>query len=235
MTQPTSPEISMSLTDLSGAYGPNTPPAVGRKPRLFARFGKRLMDLALVCLALPVAGPLVLVLAVLIRLQGGPAVYGHPRIGRGGRPFTCWKLRTMVPDAQGRLTRLLQTDPEAAREWRLYQKLRRDPRVTRLGHVLRRSCLDELPQLWNILRGEMSFVGPRPVTADELDRYGVDRAAYLSLRPGLTGAWQVSRCPTSSYAERVACDRSYARSVSFGRDLSILLRTFAAVFYGTGI
>ena len=141
----------------------------------------------------------------------------------------------MVPDAQDRLTQVLQTDPEAAREWRLYQKLRRDPRVTRLGHVLRRSCLDELPQIWNILRGEMSFVGPRPVTEEELGRYGADRAAYLSLRPGLTGAWQVSRCPNSSYADRVACDRSYARSVSFGGDLLILLRTFGAVFCGTGV
>ena len=178
--------------------------------------------------------PLILILAVLVRAGGPQAIFGHERIGRDGRRFRCLKFRTMVPDAEARLAELLARDPDARAQWDRARKLDRDPRITRLGGFLRRTSLDELPQLWNVLRGEMSLVGPRPVTADELGRYGDCLAAYLSLRPGLTGPWQVNGRNDITYAERVRMDHDYAQRLSLGADLAILARTVLVVLGATG-
>jgi lipopolysaccharide/colanic/teichoic acid biosynthesis glycosyltransferase len=140
----------------------------------------------------------------------------------------------MVPDAAEQLRRHLERDPEAAAEWAATRKLSQDPRITRLGDMLRRTSLDELPQLWNVLRGEMSFVGPRPVPEDELQMYGAARSAYCAMRPGITGLWQISGRNDISYAERVKLDTEYLRRMSPGLDLSIILRTALVVFRPTG-
>jgi lipopolysaccharide/colanic/teichoic acid biosynthesis glycosyltransferase len=197
---------------------------------------KRAIDIvgatALLLLVLPACALLV----PLVRADGGPAFYSHPRIGRGGRAFGCLKFRTMVPDADRRLSELLETDPEARAEWETTRKLRRDPRVTRLGRFLRSSSLDELPQLLNVVRGDMSLVGPRPVTRSELANfYGPAAAAlYVTVRPGITGPWQVSGRSDSSYDRRIALDVAYIRKPSLRADLLILLRTVRAVLIRDG-
>lgn len=201
---------------------------------LYAAGGKRALDVFLVVM---MAGPvlvMVMLLAVLAALDGASPFYGHERVGRGGRIFRCWKLRSMVRDSAARLERHLAENPEAAREWAETQKLARDPRVTPVGRFLRKTSLDELPQLWNVLRGDMSLVGPRPVTQGELERYGADRRAYLAVRPGITGLWQVSGRNDISYGERVALDARYAREVDLATDLRILVMTGPAVLRLTG-
>lgn len=200
----------------------------------YNRFGKRLADLALGLVITVLALPVILLVLLVASLDGHAPLFGHVRIGRGGRPFRCFKVRTMVPDAAERLAHLLATDPEAAAEWRAHQKLRHDPRVTRVGRILRVTCLDELPQLWNVLRGDMSLVGPRPVTAEELERYGEVRDLVLSVRPGITGLWQVEGRGAVGYDERVRMDAAYVTSISPRTDLRILLRTVRAVLSGTG-
>lgn len=197
---------------------------------------KRALDLGGVLALAPLAVPLVAALWVMVRLGSrGPGFYGQERVGRGGRPFRCWKLRSMAVGAEEALARHLSADPEAAREWSARQKLARDPRVTRLGRVLRRTSLDELPQLWNVFCGEMSLVGPRPVTRGELARYGSDAWAYLSCRPGLTGAWQVAGRNALGYGARVRLDVAYARQAGLVTDLRILAATPRAVLRGPGI
>jgi len=170
---------------------------------------------------LPVIVAAVLVLAV----QRGPVFFVHNRIGRKGEVFGCYKFRTMVPDADVVLRELLEKDPEARAEWLRDFKLKRDPRVTRMGLFLRKTSLDELPQLWNVLNGTMSIIGPRPVIRDELLRYGRGARFYLVNRPGLTGLWQVSGRSDIGYARRVALDRTYTEKASFWLDLRILTRT----------
>lgn len=203
-------------------------------PSLYVRRGKRTLDLFLALLLMPLVGPVIGVLWLIVRLQGGPGLFGHMRIGRGAQPFRCWKIRTMVPDAETRLSDLLRHDPIAAIEWANSFKLKQDPRVTRFGAFLRRTSLDELPQIWNVLRGEMSFVGPRPVTAGELAYYGADQRTYLALRPGITGLWQVHGRREGSYAKRVSLDRSYAKVMSPKTDLALILRTGLTVIWPTG-
>jgi exopolysaccharide production protein ExoY len=202
---------------------------------VYASHLKRALDLAMVALLAPLALAVVAVTLALVRLDGGPRFFRHVRIGRYGQPFTCWKIRTMYPDAELRLTALLAVDPVAARAWELQQKPDADPRVTPLGRVLRRLSIDELPQLWNVARGEMSIVGPRPVTASELNRYGARRRFYLSCRPGLTGHWQVSGRRKLSYEERVSLDQRYAERIGLLSGLSILARTVPAVLRMTGV
>jgi lipopolysaccharide/colanic/teichoic acid biosynthesis glycosyltransferase len=200
--------------------------------RLYRRGVKRGLDLVLVGLSLPVVVPLVAALALLVSLDGGAPFYTQPRLGRAGRVFRIWKLRTMVPDAETRLAEHLAGDAEARREWALKQKLARDPRITRLGLVLRRTSLDELPQLWNVLVGDMSLVGPRPMMVDQRPLY--PGRAYFTLRPGLTGPWQVSARNASSFAERAAHDAAYHRTVSLREDVRLLARTVRVVLRGTG-
>ena len=170
--------------------------------------------------------PLFGLLALIIRRDGGPVFYAHRRVGQGGREFGCLKFRSMVTDSDHRLALLLEGDPAIRQEWEATRKLRNDPRVTRIGRMLRATSLDELPQIINVLRGEMSLVGPRPVLATELAMYyGAAAEHYCSVRPGITGLWQVSGRSNTSYAERVALDVAYATRPSLLQDLRILLRT----------
>jgi exopolysaccharide production protein ExoY len=204
--------------------------------RLYEGLGKRFLDLMLVVLAAPVTIPLVGLILLATWREGGRPLYVQHRIGRGGRLFRCWKVRTMVKDADGVLEKLIGSDPALATEWHLNQKLSCDPRITRLGRFLRRTSLDELPQLWNVLNGTMSLVGPRPFTPEQQELYAGGRAAaYYSLRPGLSGLWQVSRRNSGSFSERVAYDDEYCRSVSLRTDAVILWRTVLVVLRATGI
>jgi exopolysaccharide production protein ExoY len=191
---------------------------------------KRVFDVVLTVGLLIVALPLGLTVALLLKLStDGPILFAHERIGLNGRRFFCFKFRTMVQNSAEVLEQHLASDPAAAEEWVRTQKLRHDPRITKLGTFLRRSSLDELPQLLNVLRGEMSCVGPRPVVRAELARYGQDAQTYLSARPGLTGLWQVSGRSSTGYAERISLDVQYVRHWSIGGDIRILFRTLPAL------
>ena len=195
----------------------------------------RALDLFIAVAVIVFTAPLLAALAIMIKLHdGGPAVFGHSRIGRRGRSFRCYKFRTMVVDADARLQALLATDPEARREWELDRKLRNDPRVTPVGAFLRKSSLDELPQVFNVLRGEMSIVGPRPIVAAEAVRYGASFRQYCAVRPGITGLWQVSGRNNLPYHRRVALDRLYARSKCLSVDVKILVLTIPAVLSRNG-
>jgi exopolysaccharide production protein ExoY len=161
----------------------------------------------------------------------GPVLFRHRRVGFNGKYFDCLKFRTMVTDAPERLRQLLDTDPVAAAEWTANRKLRNDPRVTAIGAILRKSSLDELPQLFNVLKGDMSIVGPRPVTEEELVRYSSAVDAYYACRPGITGLWQVSGRSTTTFNKRVACDRFYAHNWSVALDAKIIVATIPAVCF----
>jgi undecaprenyl-phosphate galactose phosphotransferase len=192
---------------------------------LALRLNQMLALLILVLLA-----PLLGFVAFLIwRRDGAPVLFAHYRVGHDGKLFRCMKFRTMYRDAERMLAELLENDPAARAEWRREQKLLRDPRVTPIGHFLRRTSLDELPQLFNVLRGDMSLVGPRPITVGELTRYGRVRWHYLSVRPGMTGLWQVSGRNNTSYDERVALDRRYVEERTVWMNLQILLKTVKVV------
>ena len=197
---------------------------------------KRSVDVAGASFGLLVLLPLLVLIAAMVRFSegGGPVLYGHLRIGRDGRSFRCLKFRTMVVDGDRVLERHLACDPLARVEWEETRKLRDDPRVTRLGRVMRRLSIDELPQLLNVLRGEMSLVGPRPVVDDELGRYGRSAIYYLRVRPGVTGLWQISGRNDVSYRRRIAYDRIYAQRRSLGADLVIIVRTIPAVCFARG-
>lgn len=190
---------------------------------------KRALDLVISLTLLILFSPLIAGLALLVKVSSpGPVFYAHWRIGYGNRPFRCLKLRTMRTDGDVVLQEHFKRHPEARQEWEETRKLRDDPRVTPVGHVLRKLSLDELPQLLNVVRGEMSLVGPRPVPSDELQRYGRSSRFYLRARPGITGLWQVSGRNKTSYARRVAYDRSYVTQFSTARDIAILAQTVPA-------
>jgi len=199
-----------------------------------SRLLKAAFDQTAAIILLILFAPLLLVLALLVRADGGPAFYCHRRIGVGGRVFDCVKFRSMVRDADGVLHRVLASDPAAAAEWAATQKLRNDPRITAIGRFLRRSSLDELPQLFNVLRGEMSLVGPRPIVLAEVARYGTDIEHYYAAKPGLTGLWQVSGRSDMSYARRVQLDVWYVRNWTMWHDIAILFKTIPAVFLQRG-
>lgn len=195
----------------------------------------RALDILVALVALVFFLPLMIAVAAAVRLSGpGPILFAHQRIGRGGRRFKCLKFRTMATDAQERLAELLANDPAAAAEWRATHKLRDDPRITPIGRFLRKSSLDELPQIVNVLRGEMSVVGPRPIVDDEVARYGRHFGAYCRVRPGITGLWQVSGRSCLSYRRRVALDVLYARTVSVGLNLRIIAVTVPSVLAARG-
>jgi exopolysaccharide production protein ExoY len=194
------------------------------------RVAKRTFDILLALALAPLVLPVVLVLMAVMKLSShGPVFYRQRRIGQFGRPFFLYKFRTMVPNGDSLLARHLEDTPGALQEWEEHYKLRTDPRVTSLGAALRRTSLDELPQLVNVLAGHMSFVGPRPVVEEELSRYGGALAYYTAAKPGLTGLWQVSGRGTLSYQARVSLDMQYVKTWSFVQDLRVLLRTAAAV------
>lgn len=216
------PDNSVGQTAI-GAVSPllQVPAAAGWNAAL-----KRGLDMIGAGALLLLLAPVFLVIAALVKRDGGPAFYAHTRIGQGGRGFGCLKFRSMVIDSQARLEALLASDPAAQAEWNATRKLRNDPRVTAVGRFLRKTSLDELPQLINVLRGEMSLVGPRPVIAAELaEYYGAAAAHYMSVRPGITGLWQVSGRSDTSYAQRVALDVAYASQPSIWTDIKILART----------
>jgi undecaprenyl-phosphate galactose phosphotransferase len=239
ITKLESPYMLGDLSDFAECRPPRTSGGGSIGPRIeratgFGRAIKLGLDVVIAVLALIFLSPLLLAIAVYVKADGGPALYEQTRIGRGGRHFRCWKFRTMVVGAEQRLLALLASDPAAAAEWAETQKLTSDPRVTGIGAVLRRTSLDELPQLLNVLHGDMSLVGPRPITDAEVERYADDIATYCAVRPGVTGLWQVSGRSQTSYAHRVQLDVRYVRNWSLLWDLSILLRTIPAVLSRRG-
>jgi exopolysaccharide production protein ExoY len=191
---------------------------------------KRLIDIILAVSGIVLLAPLLIICFVAtVATSRGPALFRHRRVGFKGKYFDCLKFRTMVQDAPERLRQLIESDPVAAAEWGTNRKLRHDPRVTAIGTILRKSSLDELPQLFNVLKGDMSIVGPRPITDEELIRYSSAINAYLACRPGITGLWQVSGRSTTTYDKRIACDTFYARNWSMSLDAKILIVTIPAV------
>jgi exopolysaccharide production protein ExoY len=213
-------------------------PALGRDPISLPASpyapAKRVLDVFGAIVLAVVFSPLILAIAILMRREGGSIIYKHRRVGRDGRGFECLKFRTMVPNADQVLRELLERDSAIKAEWLRDHKLRCDPRVTRLGRFLRRTSLDELPQLWNVMRGEMSLVGPRPVVREELLRYGRNVRTYLSAKPGITGLWQVKGRNDTDYRRRVVLDTYYVRNQNLLLDLYILLKTTRVVLGGSG-
>ena len=199
---------------------------------LYRSGGKRALDIILILAALPVIVPLIGLLAACIALDGGAPFYRAGHVGLFGRQFRMLKLRTMVPHADKLLREHLANNAEANQEWQSTQKLRNDPRVTRLGRFLRKTSLDELPQLWNVLAGEMSLVGPRPMLPEQRGLYS--GLAYYSLRPGLTGPWQVSDRNQSGFCKRAEYDTEYYAKLSVATDIGLLIKTIGVVFRGTG-
>ncbi len=196
---------------------------------------KRSLDLCIAISALLFLMPFMAFAAIMVRLaDGGPALFSQERIGHDGKTFRCYKFRSMIINSQEVLDQLLATDPVAAAEWAADQKLRNDPRITKIGAFLRKTSLDELPQLINVIRGEMSIVGPRPIIQAEIPRYGRAFKDYTSVRPGLTGLWQVSGRNDTTYPQRVAMDRHYARTNTVSGDIGIILRTIPAMLFSRG-
>jgi lipopolysaccharide/colanic/teichoic acid biosynthesis glycosyltransferase len=221
-----------SLPDAGFALPAHIPLIHSDSPqRLFRyRFIKRGIDITLVVLSAPFVLLLLAAIVVAVRLSSpGPIFFSHRRIRRHGAFFTMWKFRTMCVDSAEVLETYLSANPGARAEWRATHKLRHDPRITPLGYFLRRYSLDELPQVWNVLNGSMSLVGPRPIVAAEVEKYGEYFSFYCRVNPGLTGLWQVSGRSTLSYDARVLLDRDYVETWSLTADLKILCRTFLSV------
>lgn len=221
-----------AMNGLGGQSGP-VPKYQMREPKgAYGRFFKRVLDVTAIGLALPAVLPVVIVAAVLVARDGGKPFYTQMRVGRGGRIFRMWKLRTMVSDADARMEGYLASNPEARLEWDSTQKLKADPRITKLGRLLRKSSLDELPQLWNVLRGDMSLVGPRPMMVNQQPLYpGTD---YYSLRPGITGYWQTAGRNRTTFEARAEYDSAYAQELSLANDLRVLVATVGVVVKATG-
>jgi lipopolysaccharide/colanic/teichoic acid biosynthesis glycosyltransferase len=194
---------------------------------------KRAFDLALTLAIAPIVLPMIGLFALLIRLDGASPFYNQPRIGKHGREFRLWKLRTMVPNADKVLAAYLETNPAAKVEWDAHQKLKADPRVTPIGRFLRKYSIDEFPQLLNVISGDMSLVGPRPMCPDQRSQY--PGTAYFDLKPGLTGLWQISERSHTTFAERAIYDNRYANAMSFATDIQILAMTPMVLVRGTGI
>jgi exopolysaccharide production protein ExoY len=196
---------------------------------------KRVFDIVLALIAIFLLSPLLLAVGFAVHLSDrGPALFGHSRVGYSGKEFKCWKFRSMIPDSNHVLQDHLDRNPHAAREWKQNRKLKNDPRVTPLGHFLRVYSVDELPQLFNILSGDMSFVGPRPIEVTERTKYGQSLRYYMSSRPGLTGLWQVSGRSNSTYQKRVAFDRYYVTHWSMLADIVLIFKTVPVAISGTG-
>jgi Undecaprenyl-phosphate galactose phosphotransferase WbaP len=231
--------------DTSAFSGLDTPAPLGRyreeKPSLgpatsfHYRIVKRFLDIALILLASPIIVPVLLLIAVAVRLSSpGPVFFTHRRIRAHGSFFSMWKFRTMCQNSAEILDAHLAANPAARAEWLRTHKLRNDPRITPIGNFLRRTSLDELPQLWNVLTGSMSLVGPRPIVAAEVEKYGEHFADYCRVKPGITGLWQVSGRSEVTYDQRVKLDATYAREWSLSQDALILARTFTSVVNQNG-
>lgn len=226
----------MQLNDLTddvrGVCAPVGLVALPPRKGIYRNGLKRLFDLSCVILASPLIVPVVLLLALAVLIEGNRPFYFSDRVGLGGRTFRMMKLRTMVEGAESILDDYLQQNTTALQEWTDKQKLKNDPRVTAIGRFLRKSSLDELPQLWNVLTGDMSLVGPRPMMPSQRPMY--PGLAYYGLRPGLTGFWQISDRNGCDFAKRAEFDSAYDHSVTFTTDLFVLVKTFGAVVRGTG-
>jgi exopolysaccharide production protein ExoY len=223
----------------SGSVSEPTPPrssgirSKGNPNGLYPRMGKRALDVALGLAALMLMAPVLVLLALALWIESGNPFFSQARLGKDGRVFRMLKLRTMVIGADRKLAECLATNPELRREWDLTQKLKRDPRVTPLGRFLRRTSLDELPQIFNVLKGDMSLVGPRPMLPEQLPLY-LFPEAYLALRPGITGLWQVTARNEEAFALRATLDQTYHQDLSLRDDLRIIGATFGAVVMATG-
>jgi len=224
--------IWMSVRDFSGILGIET----SHKLKLNFNLGiKRLMDILFVLFGGILILPFLLIIALLIKVtSSGPVLYKHKRLGKNGKPFYAYKFRTMKKNAEQLLEELLKSDPAIREEWEKYHKLKNDPRVTAVGKVLRHISFDEFPQLINIIKGEMSLVGPRPIVNEEIEKYGDDFDRIFSIRPGLTGLWQVSGRSDTNYSERISYDTYYLQSWSAWLDLWIILKTFGSIIMGRG-
>jgi lipopolysaccharide/colanic/teichoic acid biosynthesis glycosyltransferase len=216
------------IADLVG-----TPVQTAYRPGIYRNIGKRIFETVLVILALPVVAPLTLLLALPMLLRGENPFYRQRRLGMGGRTFVMWKLRSMVSDADDHLARYLRENPEAREEWARHQKLRKDPRITPYGRFLRKLSLDEIPQLWNVLKGDMALIGPRPMMPHQRALY--HGLAYYAMRPGVSGYWQVSDRNDAEFVSRVYFDEKYDREVSLATDVSLIVRTLRVIVNGTGI
>jgi len=204
-----------------------------QRRNLSYRYGvKRLFDILIVLLMLPVVLPVVAIMALLVATDGASPFYRQSRVGRDGRIFSMWKMRSMVMGADAALERHLDADPQARAEWDSNQKLKRDPRITPVGRLLRKTSLDELPQLWNVARGDMSLVGPRPMMVDQQPLY--PGKAYFRLRPGITGNWQVSKRHETEFSARAVYDAAYEEDLTLKTDLRILYQTVGVVLRATG-
>ena len=213
---------------------PSSAPSTPNRPvkGFYRSYAKRALDIALILLSLPAVAPVVVLLVALVVFGGGKPFYTQQRLGRSGKSYRIWKLRTMVPNADEVLEDYLVRNPAMRAEWDSKQKLLKDPRITKVGYVLRKCSLDELPQLWNVLRGDMSLVGPRPMMVNQKDMYpGTD---YYELRPGITGLWQVSDRNDTTFAARAKYDTAYNADLSLRTDIKILLGTVRVVLNGTG-
>ena len=196
---------------------------------------KSFSDRVFALFALVFFAPFIALISVLILVtDGAPVFFAHKRVGRNGKQFNCLKFRTMARDAEERLAKILETDPKARAQWEAQQKLDDDPRITVVGEFFRKTSLDELPQFWNVVKGDMAVVGPRPIIASEASHYGEFFEDYLSVKPGITGHWQVNGRSKTTYAERVAMDVDYVRNRSFARDVSIIVKTIKVVLKGNG-
>lgn len=201
--------------------------------QMYLNVGKRIMDIALVLLSAPITLPVVLFCAIALWIEGGSPFYRQDRLGKGGALFSILKLRSMVQNADAKLEECLASDPALREEWDTTQKLKKDPRVTPLGSFLRATSLDELPQLWNVLKGDMSLVGPRPMLPEQLSMYG-EPEAYFALKPGITGIWQVSARNENHFAYRAQIDAVYYAGVSAWSDVVLMAKTFGVVLRRTG-
>ena len=193
---------------------------------------KRLIDIIMVLMAAPVILLMCIAFAMLIALDGHSPFFRQKRVGLDGKEFTMWKLRSMVPNAEEKLAEYLATDPNAKAEWDKDQKLKMDPRITPIGRLIRKTSVDELPQFWNVLKGDMSLVGPRPIMIQQRELYPC--TSYYALRPGITGYWQISERNETSFTERAPFDAQYFRELSFKTDIIVMIKTVGVVFRGTG-
>ena len=220
---------------INGPVDIDSPDISGRACDAVGGALKRLFDIFVALSAVVMLAPLFILVAAAVKIASpGPVLYGHQRVGYNNRPFRCWKFRSMVVDGDTVLANYLAENPAEHEEWTRSRKLRNDPRVTRLGAVLRSSSVDELPQIINVLMGDMSIVGPRPVVKDELDMYGDAVTHYLRTRPGITGLWQVSGRSDTSYDQRISFDTQYVNNWSMASDVSIIVRTIPAVLSSKG-
>ena len=201
----------------------------------FSLFIKRCVDIFLLLISSPVTIPLVLIVSILVKCTSkGPVFYGHKRIGRNGKEFKCWKFRSMAIDADKQLEKILAENPKMREEWERDRKFTDDPRVTKIGKILRKTSIDEIPQFFNVLTGEMSFIGPRPVTKPELEKYGSKADYVLTVKPGLSGMWQISGRSDTGYEERITLDSYYIQNWSVWLDLWIIIKTIYVVLKGKG-